>query len=489
MFDSGSSEVAGAGSYASRHPLAVALEASPPSAGLVARLDVLDVADVDDVAVLEVIAAWERAAAWVAARQAVAVAELARRAAGSSVDGVPDEIATRLGTTYRAGKSFVTLAMCLETHPRVADALANGVLSARKAAVLLSDTEHLPDLLAARILDEVLPAAEGRTVPQLRADLRAAEIAVAPEAAVVRHREARSDRCVRIVPAPDAMAWLHALLPADDAQVVMTGLDAAAARLPEDERTADQRRADTLASWARRVLDTGLGLDGTPISVRQHKRPHLEVTVSERTLATGLGAAHLAGYGLVPFEAVRSLVADATVSAVLVDEEGARRIGILPDSIVRDGRLRDGVVLDGRLSETIEGQGRRQADPPVVSYRPSAVLAREVVDRDRTCRFPGCRVPAVRCDLDHVVPFDEARPASVQTTSENLQALCRHHHRLKTHGRWSVSRDPVSGTALWISRMGRVHLVSAERASPDPEPPRRREPAAWLHAAQSGALN
>ena len=467
MFDCAGADAVEAGSYASRHPLAVALEASSPSPSLVARLDALEVADLDDVAVLEVIAGWERTAAWIAARQAVAVAELVRRAAGSTVDVVPDEISTRLGTTRRAGISLVTLATCLEAHPHVADALASGLLSARKAAVLLSDTEHLPDHLAARILDEVIPAAEGRTVPQLRADLRAAEIAVAPEAAAVRHREARGDRCVRIVPAPDAMAWLHALLPAADAQTVMTGLDAAAARLPEDERTADQRRADTLTAWARRVLDTGLGTDGTAIVVRQHKRPHLEITVSDRTLASGVGAAHLAGYGLVPFEAVRSLVAEATVSAVLVDEESGCRVGRPREAVMREGRRAD-VVRDGR----------RQAGVPGVRYRPSAALARDVVDRDRTCRFPGCRVPAARCDLDHVLPFDDERPASCQTTPENLQALCRHHHRLKTHGRWTVSRDPLSGTTLWISRSGRVHLVSGAHASPDPDPPRRRTTAA-----------
>jgi len=444
---------------------------------LVARLDTIEVADLDDVALLEVVAGWERVAAWGAARQAVAVAELARRAAGSTVDGVPDEIATRLGVTRRAGTSLVTLAACLEVHPHVADALARGVLSSRKASVLLADTEHLPDHLAAKILDEVLPSAEGRTVPQLRADLRAAELAVAPEAAVVRHREARSDRCVRIVPAPDAMAWLHALLPAADAQTVMTGLDAAVSRSPEDERTADQCRADTLTAWARRVLDTGLGMDGVPNVVRQHKRPHLEITVSDQTLASGVGAAHLGGYGLVPFEAVRALVAGATVSAVLVGEEGARRVGRSRDVHLREARVADGSGPDERALDVLVRESRRQAVrgravAPETGYRPSAALARGVVDRDRTCRFPGCRVPAPRCDLDHLVPFDDERPASWQTIPENLQVLCRHHHRLKTHGRWSVSRDPLSGTTLWISRTGRVHLVSAERSSPDP-PPRR----------------
>ena len=106
-------------------------------------------------------------------------------------------------------------------------------------------------------------------------------------------------------------------------------------------------------------------------------------------------------------------------------------------------------------------------------YRPSAELARAVVERDRTCRFPGCRVPAERCDLDHVEPFDPDRPARWQTVEHNLQALCRHHHRLKTDGGWYVSRDPVSGATLWRSPTGRVHVVAPEPVLPGRPPEQR----------------
>ncbi|MFZ1288422.1 MAG: HNH endonuclease signature motif containing protein, partial [Candidatus Phosphoribacter sp.] len=39
------------------------------------------------------------------------------------------------------------------------------------------------------------------------------------------------------------------------------------------------------------------------------------------------------------------------------------------------------------------------------SYRPGAELARLVRARDGTCRFPGCGMPAERCDIDHAIPF------------------------------------------------------------------------------------
>jgi hypothetical protein len=43
-------------------------------------------------------------------------------------------------------------------------------------------------------------------------------------------------------------------------------------------------------------------------------------------------------------------------------------------------------------------------------YHPSRKLAHLVRARSATCTAPGCRRPAVpppRCDLDHIVPWDQ----------------------------------------------------------------------------------
>lgn len=80
-------------------------------------------------------------------------------------------------------------------------------------------------------------------------------------------------------------------------------------------------------------------------------------------------------------------------------------------------------VLD--LAEEIECDG----------YVASPRLRRQVLLRDGTCVFPWCSRPARACDLDHVVPYDPSRRSNGagQTRSSNLAALCRSHHRLKTH--------------------------------------------------------
>jgi hypothetical protein len=40
-------------------------------------------------------------------------------------------------------------------------------------------------------------------------------------------------------------------------------------------------------------------------------------------------------------------------------------------------------------------------------YRPSSALQRLIRARTVTCSGPGCRRPAVRCDLDHTIPYDD----------------------------------------------------------------------------------
>jgi hypothetical protein len=108
-------------------------------------------------------------------------------------------------------------------------------------------------------------------------------------------------------------------------------------------------------------------------------------------------------------------------------------------------------------------------------YRPSPSVRDQVVLRDRTCRFPHCTRPARACDLDHIERFDPDGPAG-QTNTDALASLCRHHHRLKTHGGWSYYR--VAPDAYhWRSPYGYEFLVDADGTrdlTPRPvEPPGR----------------
>ncbi len=88
-------------------------------------------------------------------------------------------------------------------------------------------------------------------------------------------------------------------------------------------------------------------------------------------------------------------------------------------------------------------------------------LAEQTDLRDHTCVFPWCTRPARRCDHDHLIPHDPDKPEAGPTCSSNIAALCRRHHRLKTHTTWSYTMlEP--GTYLWRSPHGYQYLRDHE---------------------------
>ena len=86
--------------------------------------------------------------------------------------------------------------------------------------------------------------------------------------------------------------------------------------------------------------------------------------------------------------------------------------------------------------------------------RPSAAQRRAIQTRDRTCIFPGCRMPATDCDLDHRTPYSQGGKTRVC----EMAALCRYHHIIKHHG-WS-HRPLRAGDHLWTSRLGHSYTTS-----------------------------
>jgi len=90
-------------------------------------------------------------------------------------------------------------------------------------------------------------------------------------------------------------------------------------------------------------------------------------------------------------------------------------------------------------------------------YRPPSMLRTLVKVRQRTCGFPGCRRPAVRCDLDHTDPYDQAG----RTCECNLAPLCRRHHRTKQAAGWSLAQ-PEPGVLVWTAPHSRSYLVRPE---------------------------
>ena len=92
--------------------------------------------------------------------------------------------------------------------------------------------------------------------------------------------------------------------------------------------------------------------------------------------------------------------------------------------------------------------------------RPSPRTVARVLTRDETCAFPGCRVPAFRCDLDHVVAprpdaDDDAWVAAQE--ADNLVALCRHHRVVRRRDGWRPALL-ADGAVRWTAPSGHVYV-------------------------------
>jgi len=87
--------------------------------------------------------------------------------------------------------------------------------------------------------------------------------------------------------------------------------------------------------------------------------------------------------------------------------------------------------------------------------RPTASQRRRVESRDRTCVFPGCRMPATDCDLDHRIPLTDSK----MTRVDQLAPLCRHDHTTRHQAGWTY-RPLRNGDYLWTTRLGHTYTTS-----------------------------
>lgn len=121
------------------------------------------------------------------------------------------------------------------------------------------------------------------------------------------------------------------------------------------------------------------------------------------------------------------------------------------------------------LAERASSWTRLFADPltghvtAVDTYTPSAQMRKLLRARDQHCRWPGCTQRAMRCDVDHTIPWAEGGT----TELGNLAHLCRRHHALKG--------APLAGARRWKVRQlgaGVLEFVSptGQRSIDQPTP-------------------
>jgi len=404
-----------------------------PGINVLSQLIDIDPISLSRSARIDYLSALERQSSWLQAamqRAIVAVAGNEPSQAENLWTGVDEsereDIASALRLSGSTAQMRIDVARTLVNHlPNVCSALAVGDISPAAATVIARESasairDGLSPLAIFTIEQKALAYAEFHTPAQIANNVRTALAKIAPEefeSAVTTATDARRVSCYR---ESDGMSTIVAILPAVDAQLVMAAIEALVIESPDDARSMDMKRADALTHLATQILRESQD------EVRPHRRPiSVNVTVDLPTL---LGLAEnpgqLAGYGAIPASLARSLASDARWRRFITDPT-------------------TGALLD---------YGRESYDPP-------QALVDFLVARDRTCRFPGCRAPARLADLDHAQSWEEGG----STSAQNLGALCRRHHRLKTHGGWKLSSE-LDGSCAWTSPEGKQYFVPARNA-------------------------
>jgi hypothetical protein len=385
---------------------------------------------------IDYLSALDRQESWICALKQEALVAIAGEFAdedggifGSVDDEEREDVATALRLSPTTAQNRIDVARVLVGHlPNTISALSTGEISVAHATVIARETatairNGLSPESIFRVEQTALAHAEFHTPGQVASKVKTTIAKLAPEEFEEIVDRARDARRVTCYSEADGMATVVAILPAEDAQTVMKSIEAYIVKRDGEDAaewsilSADMKRADALTAIASQALASMAN------DVQPHRRP---ITISVAIdLPTLLGLAEnpgqLAGYGAIPASVARRLAADGNWQRFVSDPA-------------------TGNLLDF---------GREKYTPPqeLVDY---------LLARDRICRFPGCRRAGQSSDIDHAQSWETGG----ETNPSNLGLLCRRHHRMKTHGGWSLESNP-DGSCLWKSPVGKQFFVPA----------------------------
>jgi Domain of unknown function (DUF222)/HNH endonuclease len=353
----------------------------------------------------------ERTDRFIDAERARTVAELERRQVFTR-DGhlsLASWMVARHGVAPSTAAGQVRMARTLEQMPVTAEALAGGEVSSAAVSLLVSAQEAAPGAFA-RSEDALVDAARSLPVMKLRDAVAHWREQADAERAVEDEERRFERRRLHLSATLEGMVRVDGELDPVAGQTVLTALravedvnvrsrvghrsgDQDSPSTEPDARTPAQRRADALGEICRQWLD----LAERPLV--SGERPHVVVTMDIASLERRAGRRlDLEDVGRIDGETARQLACDSHVSRVITDA----------------------------ASQPLDMGRKTKVVPPA--------LRRAVAVRDCGCTFPGCDRPSSWCDAHHVDHWADGGPTSLA----NLVLLCRRHHRLVHHQRFSV---------------------------------------------------
>jgi hypothetical protein len=293
----------------------------------------------------------------------------------------------------------------LDRVPEVAEAVRDGQLSAAQAVMVTEAAAAAPEQQAG-----LLEAAGRESLTGLREHCARVKAAALPDADA-RHAAVHHTRCLRKRSCPDGASELtYRSTPEEVAEIWATAQAFAdrafkAARASGVQESAEAYLADGLLAMARHAG----GKDGSEPGVVRPVPKDIVVRIDWTALLRGSvrtgEVCEICGIGPVPVSVVDAMISsgDAFLHAV---------------------------VTKGRDVVNVAHLGRR----------PNAWQRSALLWHDPVCTEPGCHQRA-RLEADHVIPW----AVSNQTVTDQLQWLCRYHHRQKTRTDLEHIRAAQSG--------------------------------------------
>ena len=449
-------------------------------------------ADHDVTALLDALASTRRRRAALDAEETALLAaavELARAQdetpGPSEVRDIPlRSLAAQIGAMWRTPDRTVerhlsAAVILVGSFPATHAALEEGEISRAHASVIVEAGLPITDDDARALFEAaVLEVARRETPGRLRPAARLLANRLHPVPLETRHAVAATARNVWVRDLDDGMAELIATLPAALAHGIRDRLDRYARREIDARKARATLDTGTTTNTAVNITDVTRFTDATvnvddTRTVDNRGIGEIRTDVFTDLLLTG-HATPEASHASIP--EAEAIVAQVQVTLPVMTVLGHDRA---PAELTGHAPIDTATAL--RLAGTATGWDRVLTHPitgtvlAVDRYRPTDHLKRILRVRDEHCRFPGCRMPTRRCDIDHTVAAEHDGPTEVT----NLAHLCRRHHTLKHHSAWQVKQTP-DGILHWTSPTGKVYPDLPARTltftSGDTEPTRDPEP-------------
>uniref|UniRef100_UPI0010A7EEF6 HNH endonuclease signature motif containing protein n=1 Tax=Microbacterium hydrothermale TaxID=857427 RepID=UPI0010A7EEF6 len=391
------------------------------------------------------------------------------RAADLALREVASELAAAENSSDRSMQRQITRAMTLvDDYPVTLVAWESGQISRTHAHVIADIGADLPHDKRGDLDRLAIDHAPGLSPGRLRSRLAVLAERLHPTTLTERHQRGRDTRCVRVVPGVDGMSDLIATLPTVLAVGIYDRLTQQARTLIDHRTGAGLGRADPVLDDRDRQRPGGGGESadggastsgGAPTSAipsDEGTTAHLRADILADLLLTAAPGADLTRTDDGPgtLGAIRARV-QVVVPALSILDPTIENTD--PAHLVGHGPIDAHTART--LTEATTTPWDRVITHPVTgavlhtdTYQRTTAIDRHLRARDRHCRWPGCTVPAIRCEIDHTLDHALGGPTDIA----NLAALCQRHHTQKQFTRWTVRQLP-GGVLAWTSPTGRTY--------------------------------